>query len=266
MKIVIYVRHDVDWQGMTFEKFMNQPQTYGPGGHMWDNVLRWFKSNHHILDWWDDMFTWNYFEFRAKVKELAESTLPDTTIIKGHDALLEECENQDDAYIVPIDDDDWLAPNLLQFLSSRDEAVVHWKMQDMVPPNIRIRHRLFRTCSFAVKKKVVINHPRLKTLLSHHCCTGDYLRKRKHRTIILKNTLSMVNRTVASVGRLRSRYVASSKKRGDHEQRFKEHMFREANRIIKMTKSPKRAVWASPYLEQNSLLHRKLLGNEVTML
>jgi len=268
MKTIIYVRHNIDWRGMTFEKFMKQPRRFGPGGHIGDNVLVWFKNHNHILDLWNQIFNFGYFEFRAQAKELAETSYRDVSVIRGRDALLKECENPGNAYIVPIDDDDWLAPHLPQVLNDRKAPIVHWTMRETVnsrnTSSFRLPPHWFRSCSFAVTKNLIRKHSRLKTLLSHHVSAGFYLKRIRSR-VTVKQVLSVANRTVASVGRMRRRYESiKNRRRGDVREQFKRSMLREAKRLSE--KKTCGCDWAIPYMEQNALLHQKLIKCYPTML
>jgi hypothetical protein len=268
MKTIIYVRHNVDWRGMTFEKFMNQPRRFGPGGHIGDNVLTWFKNHNHILGLWDEIFNLGYFEFRARAKELAETTYQNVDVIKGRDALLKECKKPGNAYIVPIDDDDWIAPHLSQVLDSKKAPLVHWTMRETVTSrntsSFRLPPHWFRSCSFAVSKDLIRKHSRLTTLLSHHVSAGFYLKRIKARAVV-KQALTVANRTVASVGRMRRRYESVKKRRrGDARENFKKAMFREAFRLSE--KKTCGCDWAIPYVEENAFLHQQLIKCYPTML
>jgi hypothetical protein len=199
-------------------------------------------------------------------KELAETSYQNVSVIRGRDALLEECKDPKNAYIVPIDDDDWIAPHLSQVLNSKKAPIIHWTMRETVTTRNNSSFRLpphwFRSCSFAVTKNLIRQHSRLKTLLSHHVSAGFYLKRIRAR-VSIKQILSVANRTVASVGRMRRRYE-SNRRRGNVKERFKRSMLREAQRLSEMQTCG--CDWAVPYVEQNALLHLKLIKCYPTML
>ena len=108
MECIILVRTDIDYDKLDYNKFANQ-------AIRWGNLSGPPMVQQHLLDVWQDIFYVNYFNYRSRLKEIAESNLHDVVanntnirIIFGlFDEFISFMNDDDDAWIIPIDDDDW---------------------------------------------------------------------------------------------------------------------------------------------------------------
>jgi len=114
------------------------------------SYLRWLKQHNTIITDWNRLFKLTYFQFRAKLKELSESSFKNVLVFKGLEQLQDYLEDPEEAFIVPIDDDDWISPHLVRVLSRQKHSIVNWRM--LRSHKKRASHRPFRTCSYAVQK------------------------------------------------------------------------------------------------------------------
>lgn len=255
MKSILFVRHNVEWRRMSKKQFMEQPVCRGPGGTVGKEHLGWLKQHYHIISsLWDEMFCVSYFEFRARIKELAESTFRGAEVARGLPELKRELASSQDAYVIPIDDDDWIAPGLFRALAEQTTDVVTWKMLGtfFAPALTVVTAPMdFETCSFAVRKSFVVKHPEVELLLFHHASFGEYFVGHKSRARFV-DRLSMRNENMASVTVLKKEYS-----RAGMNELFKKRMIEIARG--RGGKAVNRYSWAQAYLEKNAELHRQLL-------
>jgi len=253
METIVFVRHNIDWADMTMKEFMSQNPRFGPGGRETEGkaILKWFKANKIFFDLWNQIFQIDYFTFRARVKELAEETFVGVKVVKGFEALKQECKkNEEDAYIVPIDDDDWISPKLASRLSSQSAAIIHWNMAFTDNPRTKYGFKSFRTCNFAVRKSIIQNTPKFQKLLLHHVSFGNHAKRIKSARI--RALLSVANRTIASVGQMQRIWQRSVSRK-----RFQSRLSEMA---LVMSRIKKTGIeWTIPFMEKNAELHRRLL-------
>ena len=91
----VWVRTAVDWQ-----------DEHGPGGQVNDAIRP-------RVELWNALFTLSYHEFRYEVSEIARLNL---SRIRG--ATTEQWDDiPDGALVLPVDDDDWFAPDAAEVLA-----------------------------------------------------------------------------------------------------------------------------------------------------
>lgn len=127
MKVVIVVRSSPDYKNLTNENFraqLNQP--YKPKTEL--NIL----ISNGVLDIWNKTFRINYIYFRYQVHQIAKLSLQNTNcqIIWGYKEFVEwYTNNKEDCIIVPVDDDDWFSPEIIELPKcfESNENLVIWK-------------------------------------------------------------------------------------------------------------------------------------------
>lgn len=157
---------------------------------------------------WDATFTMPFHRFRSRIKEIAQLNLSE---VRG--ARLAELDDvPDGSVVVPIDDDDWLAPELVTVLENELEGNVtgyHWEKDILeLPPRmvnkaarfvlytLLRRPRVIWTCStnsYALVKRDAMRHP-----LMSHVAASAYFDGQPNEVKRIGRHLSMMNRSLAS--------------------------------------------------------------------
>ncbi len=136
---------------------------------------------------WDDTFSMPYFDVRKRLHEIAFSDLGSLgfDLVFDHidDQVIERIRRLEDFWIVPVDDDDWLSPNLVPALKqiNSEETMCHWKWLSFSPTSIASGVPILQegsrkgmdalvSCSYAVRPcaeiKNITNHSHTKGLSS----------------------------------------------------------------------------------------------------
>lgn len=114
MEIVVVVRKTLDWRNLT--EFSHKGFNYG-----WDNFLK-------NVDRWNENFNLSYFEYRQSLKEIALESLKKTKIpifVGDVKLFFKNNKHNKNLFVIPIDDDDWLHPNIKYYLKYGD--IVRWQ-------------------------------------------------------------------------------------------------------------------------------------------
>ncbi len=154
---------------------------------------------------WNATFTMPYHEFRHRLKTIAQLNF---TQVEGA-----TCSNLDDVpaghLIVPVDDDDWLAPDLavrLQRAYEPGAAAYLWSrtVLESTSPVNRIRHGLGRLLGRAEKHVCKTNNyairsePALVPLALNHVHASTFVEAHPGDVKRIPATLSVQNRNLAS--------------------------------------------------------------------
>jgi len=153
MRTVIYVRTNVDWSKMNFERFRNQPREVAPAG----KSLDWLIGSRLIADW-NALFKLDYWTFRYKLQQIAMESLravKNTEIIVGLKALKKELADPKPCYIMPIDDDDWFCPELANKVAKATRGLVCWPIVGCTHNkckrlSVKSMEEMFRPNSYAI--------------------------------------------------------------------------------------------------------------------
>jgi hypothetical protein len=257
MKTILFVRHNIDWRAMTMDKFMGQSLRGAPGDPT-GNALRWIKKNRYILSIWNKTFRINYFDFRAKIKDLAETTFADIPVIRGPEQLREECLKDEDAYLAPIDDDDWISPKLEDVLSKQLTTVVAWGMGRT--PGARSTNKQFSgypkrflSCNYAFRKSFIQQRPKMQRFLYYHDLCRRYARQQKLDCTTHWRLLTYTNKTLASLTTL---YALWHKSR--RPKKLEANMKRAAIKFATIRQF--REIWTQEHFNKSAELHAQLLG------
>ena len=123
MRIVIYIRTDIPWYQWTRKDFLKQPLAGKPKA-----ALRAFFRR-GLLDVWEEAFSISYLSYRGLIQQIMRSSLQPLVeqgcyIVKGPQELRrflsEKGEPAKGGWIIPVDDDDTLSPELPGLLSETD--------------------------------------------------------------------------------------------------------------------------------------------------
>ena len=237
---------------MTMDRFMAQSLEHAPGA-IGGNALQWFQEHQYIISTWNRLFKINYFDFRAKIKDLAEDTFKDVTVIRGPEELREECLKEGDAYLVPIDDDDWISPRLAEALGKQTSTVVSWRMGPSRTSSSKRFSSLpqrFSSCNYAFKKSFVQQNPNTQKLLFYHNSSLRYAKSLNLDCVTFQEVLTYTNKTLASLVTLSVLWAKSSSQA--------ELATRMLNEAARLAVRPSTKKWHY-HTEQTAKLHRELL-------
>ena len=183
------------------------------------------------VDLWDRTFTTPFHVFRQRVKEIAQVSL---SRVRGA-ACAPWDEIPDGALVIPIDDDDWLAPDAAEAVGAelRNGAMgYHWISSHVQVP-LSLRHRLalfkrwlfpwtppFWTCSS--NNYAFVKRADMGTQLLKHSASNRWFEQAPagavHR---IERRLSVQNRTLASQTSLAWRRPSMT--RGELVRKFREY-------------------------------------------
>ena len=152
---------------------------------------------------WNATFSVPYHLFRARLKGITELNL--ARVEQASRAALDEIPPG--AVVVPVDDDDWLAPDLAVHLRRAwSPAVAGWlwtshllELPRASRPRLRFwwrRHEPPSTCS--TNNYAVANRPELAPLALRHVQAGQWFDANGDRIRHVPRTLAMQNRNLAS--------------------------------------------------------------------
>jgi len=125
MDILICMRKTIDWTALNCDNFLSQEDCY-----LSDSIT----TIAPIVKKWNEFYGLSYFDYRAKVKEIAQQSLFATglPIVSMYDAA--DCEN---TLLVPVDDDDWVAPDLKDIVCVKEALI--WKFSVYRPHRIVVK-------------------------------------------------------------------------------------------------------------------------------
>ncbi len=120
--IILGVRSMSDWQ-------VGQNLLTSPWGDGWEKRLQW----------WDEVFSMPYHTYRFNLQKIAKENW---SRIEGLDSIVSirswQPELFHDAIIVPIDDDDWLAPQICHVIRNQiqpDTTAISWQADRIECPH-----------------------------------------------------------------------------------------------------------------------------------
>jgi hypothetical protein len=143
-----------------------------------------------------------YHLFRHRLKQIAQENL--ARVAHAVHAPFEEIPRG--AVVIPVDDDDWLSPELADRLTEAYDPAVHgylWTREVLEPPVSR-RTRLWnwlwswKASTCATNNYAVANEPELAELVSRHVLAGRYFDAHAARIKRIPGVLSIQNRNVSS--------------------------------------------------------------------
>jgi hypothetical protein len=184
MRIYICIRRTLDWHDEAVVAA---------------NLRREFRPKVEV---WNATLDPPYHRFRHRLKELAQENLarvahaiqaPLATIPRG-------------AVVIPVDDDDWLAPELADRLAGAYAPGAHgylWTRQVLEPPiplGTRVWHWLWswKASTCATNNYAVVNEPEVADLVYGHVRAGRYFDAHASQIRRIPGILAIQNRNVSS--------------------------------------------------------------------
>lgn len=177
---------------MTRERFYNQSNPY-----LSNNFA--ILTRAHIPEEWDKYISPGYFQFWAAMQRIARKTISKidarVATMDDVDSILKE---PGEAYIVPVDDDDWFHPDLPKAINEMgDNAMIRWGYWRINPKITFDQGTGFATNNVMFKKSAVKNIPNIKEVFAHHRKAGPLRNRIPNKPVNL--SLSTVNHHLASI-------------------------------------------------------------------
>ena len=226
-RVRIVMRQSPDWRNTPYDELIEMSRSFCRSV----NAATGFPENFivDIVRVWDATFAQPFFAVRAALKDIAQQNL--AHVARARRATLADSARARETLIVPIDDDDWLHPDLFGRLAPyiRDSADGYVYGNVLCDSNVTLRP-LQRTCytnNYAVSGRFVAGaRDRLSRVYQHwdangvfhepafQCIeVGVYLsatNKHPASAMKLKDGLGIQAPTPAALRRLIERYVEES--------------------------------------------------------
>ena len=240
--IYVWVRQTVDWQDE--QAFLSQLDPK-------------FAASVEI---WNETFNMPFHLFRHRVREIAELNLSRVRAA----ARADWPEIPHGALVIPIDDDDWLAPDAAEVLAGeRDVGAMGYRwIASWVEVPMSLGHRAYllrrRLLPWTPEKWVcssnnyaIVKEGDAKTLLASHVRASRWVEGAGPGTVKrIDRRLSVINRTLASQTSLRSLHPMLTRS-------ALVRRFRRYRQLYERPPSPG-LVWSQPYLDMMSELMSQL--------
>lgn len=111
--IYVYLRKTEDWETHTCSDLLSDSFF----GQFTARVLA------KKINAWNSVFSLNYFKYRSLLKSLSQKTFSNYKIEHSLQKIFDEITEED--FVLPSDDDDWLAPNIQEHLDPKID-IQYW--------------------------------------------------------------------------------------------------------------------------------------------
>ncbi|MHC5212014.1 MAG: hypothetical protein ACYTG2_14950 [Planctomycetota bacterium] len=190
MQVYLCVRKTLDWSDLD---------------GLEERVLPHFRAKY---DTWNATFAIPYGTFRQRLKEI---TLRNLSSAEG--AVVTPFEEiPPGGLIIPVDDDDWLAPHLpdvIRHVEGPDQVGYHWTRELLTPSRRRNLRRRWRHVRRRLRGKrdghfcatnnyAVLNTPETGSLALSHMAATAWFEEHPSRVTEIPKMLAIQNRNLAS--------------------------------------------------------------------
>ena len=214
-------------------------------------------------DLWDETFTTPFHLFRHRVRQIAEGNL---ARVEGAVVATWE-EIPDGTLVLPMDDDDWFAPDaavVLERVLNPALAGYYWPSTWIEVPTY-LGHSVYlwrrRLLPWTPPKwqctganYALVKGDGTEPLVVSHIQASDWFGAHPEKVLKVDRHLSLINRSLASRSTLRTprRAPQQSLSRGELLRKYRRY------RTLYDRPPPPELAWARPYLEQMAVLMREL--------
>ena len=115
IKVYIVLRRTINWNTISYDAFRKQSREFAI------SLGRPVEQINMSVDLWNRTFNRSFFDVRQEIKELTLknfSTISNVEIIEGNELTDLNSEALNEGFYILIDDDDWLHPQISDFLST----------------------------------------------------------------------------------------------------------------------------------------------------
>lgn len=201
-KIWLFITETEDWSNYSYHKLQQRLK---------DTTLYLPQLNGKIklMRQWDHQFRLSYFRYRQEIKKIAEKNWVNLNVIeRSFEKLLEVVGDED--WVIRSDDDDWLHPNVDQFLDTNFDFL-HWDSwvynvwKGSISRYNNVGYGKLHNCpcsnGYAIKGKQVKKLPKknIQVLLSNHTLAKQIAHRFKLRTHFIEEILSCYNKHPGSL-------------------------------------------------------------------
>ena len=271
MKLVIWERTAINWSSMDMDAFFKQ-----------ENKI--FKRYEELLRFcipvWNETFHLEYPQFRAELQLIANENrgnLPGVDeIIRGESDFAQYIDSAaDDTIIVPVDDDDWFAPDLVRLKTIFEQGkfrYVIWPQLIIGPNRKDYMYRVLKVpeqdipesnnFAFTVGMFKEYDYKEIEVILPYHMSLGrKFLTLNK--PVHIPGWFSVYCKTVASIS-----FMGTRRKECPEESETDFSLFLKnvvcSNLKQGLTQIERKSeyVWAFKYLERVFELYSRLVVNQ----
>ncbi len=196
-KLIIVQRQTLNWSTMTQQNFAIQSKAFC---RLWGRPDDYMVK---LVDLWNQTFAISYFSAREKMKTIASSNM--ASIDNSQWIPYQGYSNipaMGDAYLF-IDDDDWLRPDITQFLSKdvlKHHAAALWKAATLGGP--KSNHPVFfwglngrcMTNNYAINGSWLSQNDRINTVRQHGDAEKTLQKLDEKDVLQIDQWLSMTNK------------------------------------------------------------------------
>ncbi len=202
-RVRIVIRQSPDWRNTPYDELIERPRDFCRSVNSATGFPDDFIA--HIVEVWDSTFTRSFFDVRAALKDIAQENL--AAVAHACRATLADSTHAREALIVPIDDDDWLRPDLLNALRPFTDAAADGYVYGNVLCDSGVTLRALDggcyTNNYAVTAKfVATGADRLTSVYQHWDANGTF-RRPSFRRVDVGLYLSATNKHPASAMKLK---------------------------------------------------------------
>lgn len=211
--IAVFVRSDVQWHNITIRNYAQQTGTAG----MITPASR--RRYLECAKLWADTFRMSVFDYRAALRDIATTAIDRIegldAVFRNYATLARAKPENDNAWILPIDDDDWFSPSIADYCRDHDANATHmltWAHVRLSADNARFQYPqenvpFVLTNQYAISNSAmtILNRDSRKTVLSHHGMAWQTIQrtaKRSFRDIRTKSPLAVTLKSPASYTQL----------------------------------------------------------------
>jgi hypothetical protein len=273
MKFILLVRASVPWDQLTISNYKEK------GGFF---AGSWMEVVDKSIERWDKVFQLSLFEYRHRVSQIAKTNwenidgLHDIIYSDGTQSktikIINQIKKQKDSIIIPVDDDDWFAPNIIkELLPHTHRPIIHWNQAiydpyDPFKGSYQVRNSRayqFYTNNFAFNSFIYdfgTRYDKIEMSLNHlyfdRNITDEKFAPLRCNWITINKNLSIANRTMASLSKLNKMLRHKSIK-----SKINRHAFLEDN-LDNTQKLLQQVPWSVRYIELVEQLYLDLKGSK----
>lgn len=205
-----------------------------------------------ILNIWDSVFKTSYIEFRKCLSNLSKLALKDVKFDNIINQYQYSVPSND--IVVPVDDDDWFHPNIIEVLKNTNANLVYWNilnntegaLQFFNPSNTKVPF-VFETNNHALfapkNKEYILNH----TILN---------RDSKGKGHYINDSLSLHNRSIASISLLGEKLLGHRSNNIIHDK--KKALLELYEKYQEIDVTLQHPAYFDDYLEKIKTIHKKI--------
>jgi hypothetical protein len=152
MRLHIHCRTDVNWAAMTLESYRGQVASVNLTG----SVLGKVKDG-RVIEVWQEAYWLDYFAYRATLKQTCRDFIVEHVASRNNVRYGSVNGYDDSTIVVPVDDDDVIAPQVYQVIDYFNDPTVNivtWNRDTSYhgkPPVTERQRYYLDTCNYAIR-------------------------------------------------------------------------------------------------------------------